>query len=122
MSDAQATDREASPEDQGLKALAVQLADDATAFVVAETSYLQAEFGERAEYAQPAIYAVGFGWALMLGTMLTLPFAIILMLAPIIGIVWAVVLVSGGSLLVGRLLALFGMRRIKASLKPKDER
>ncbi|MBK7285043.1 MAG: phage holin family protein [Sphingomonadales bacterium] len=122
MSDAQATDREASPEDQGLKALAVQLADDATAFVVAETSYLKAEFGERAEYAQPAIYAVGFGWALMLGTMLTLPFAIILMLAPIIGIVWAVVLVSGGSLLVGRLLALFGMRRIKASLKPKDER
>ena len=122
MSDAQATDREASPEDHGLKALAVQLADDATAFVVAETSYLKAEFGERAEYAQPAIYAVGFGWALMLGTMLTLPFAIILMLAPIIGIVWAVVLVSGGSLLVGRLLALFGMRRIKASLKPKDER
>ena len=122
MSDAQATDREASPEDQGLKALAVQLADDATAFVVAETSYLKAEFGERAEYVQPAIYAVGFGWALMLGTMLTLPFAIILMLAPIIGIVWAVVLVSGGSLLVGRLLALFGMRRIKASLKPKDER
>ncbi|MBK6491515.1 MAG: phage holin family protein [Sphingomonadales bacterium] len=122
MSDAQATDREASPEDQGLKALAVQLADDATAFVVAETSYLKAEFGERAEYAQPAIYAVGFGWALMLGTMLTLPFALILMLAPIIGIVWAVVLVSGGSLLVGRLLALFGMRRIKASLKPKDER
>ncbi len=122
MSDAQATDREASPDDQGLKALAVQLADDATAFVVAETSYLKAEFGERAEYAQPAIYAVGFGWALMLGTMLTLPFALILMLAPIIGIVWAVVLVSGGSLLVGRLLALFGMRRIKASLKPKDER
>ena len=122
MSDAQATDRQASPEDQGLKALAVQLADDATAFVVAETSYLKAEFGERAEYAQPAIYAVGFGWALMLGTMLTLPFAIILMLAPIIGIVWAVVLVTGGSLLVGRLLALFGMRRIKASLKPKDER
>lgn len=122
MSDAQATDRQASPEDQGLKALAVQLADDATAFVVAETSYLKAEFGERAEYAQPAIYAVGFGWALMLGTMLTLPFAIILMLAPIIGIAWAVVLVSGGSLLVGRLLALFGMRRIKASLKPKDER
>ena len=122
MSDAQATDCQASPEDQGLKALAVQLADDATAFVVAETSYLKAEFGERAEYAQPAIYAVGFGWALMLGTMLTLPFALILMLAPIIGIVWAVVLVSGGSLLVGRLLALFGMRRIKASLKPKDER
>ena len=122
MSDAQATDREASPEDQGLKSLAVQLADDATAFVVAETTYLKAEFGERAEYAQPAIYAVGFGWALMLGTMLTLPFAIILMLAPVIGIIWAVVLVSGGSLLVGRLLALFGMRRIKASLKPRDER
>jgi hypothetical protein len=48
MSDAQATDRQASPEDQGLKALAVQLADDATAFVVAETSYLKAELGERA--------------------------------------------------------------------------
>ena len=46
MSDAQATDRQASPEDQGLKALAVQLADDATAFVVAETSYLKAEFVE----------------------------------------------------------------------------
>jgi|CXWL01.1.fsa_nt_gi hypothetical protein len=108
--------------DPGLKELAVQLADDATAFVVAETSYLKAELGERAGYAQPAIYAVGFGWALMLGTMLTLPFAIILVLAPRIGIVWAVVAVSGGSLVIGRLLALFGMRRIKASLKPRDER
>ena len=34
----------------------------------------------------------------------------------------AKILVSGGSLLIGRLLALFGMRRIKASLKPRDER
>lgn len=122
MADAQAPDRETPVEDPGLKALAVQLADDAAAFVAAETSYLKAELGERAEYAQPAIYAVGFGWALMLGTMLTLPFAIILMLAPMIGIVWAVLLVSGGSLLVGRLLAQFGIRRIKASLKPRDER
>lgn len=32
--------------DPGLKELAVQLADDATAFVVAETSYLKAELGE----------------------------------------------------------------------------
>ena len=54
--------------------------------------------------------------------MLTLPFALILMLAPVIGIVWAVVAVSGGALVIGRLLALFGMRRIKASLKPRDER
>lgn len=122
MADAPRPDLETSPGDPGLKALAVQLADDATAFVVAETSYLKAELGERAGYAQPAIYAVGFGWALMLGTMLTLPFALILMLAPLIGIVWAVVAVSGGSLLIGRLLALFGMRRIKASLKSRDER
>lgn len=122
MPEAPAPELEARPEDPGLKALAVQLADDATAFVVAETTYLKAELGERAEYAQPAIYAVGFGWALMLGTMLTLPFAIILMLAPLIGIVWAVVAVSGGALVIGRLLALFGMRRIKASLKPRDER
>jgi len=122
MSDAPAPEIEVRPEDPGLKALAVQLADDATAFVVAETSYLKAELGERAGYAQPAIYAVGFGWALMLGTMLTLPFAIIMMLAPVIGIVWAVVAVSGGALVIGRLLALFGMRRIKASLKPRDER
>lgn len=122
MADAPPSEVEVGPGDPGLKELAVQLADDATAFVVAETSYLKAELGERAEYAQPAIYAVGFGWALMLGTMLTLPFALILMLAPVIGIVWAVVAVSGGALVIGRLLALFGMRRIKASLKPKDER
>ncbi len=114
--------RDEGPEDQGLKALAVQLADDATAFVVAETSYLKAELGERAEYAQPALYAVGFGWAVMLGTMLTLPFALILILEPLIGIVWAVVAVSGGSLVLGRLLVLFGMRRLKASLKPRGER
>jgi hypothetical protein len=122
MADAPLPESETGPGDPGLKELAVQLADDATAFVVAETSYLKAELGERAEYAQPAIYAVGFGWALMLGTMLTLPFALILMLAPVIGIVWAVVAVSGGALVIGRLLALFGMRRIKASLKPRDER
>ncbi len=122
MADASLPESETGPGDPGLKELAVQLADDATAFVVAETSYLKAELGERAEYAQPAIYAVGFGWALMLGTMLTLPFALILMLAPVIGIVWAVVAVSGGALVIGRLLALFGMRRIKASLKPRDER
>lgn len=122
MSDAQAPERTTGPDDQGLKALAVQLADDATAFVVAETSYLKAEFGERAEYAQPAIYAVGFGWAVMLGTILTLPYALILILAPVIGTVWAVVAVSGGSLIIGRFLVAFGMRRIKAALKPRDER
>lgn len=122
MAEAPLSEVETGPGDPGLKALAVQLADDATAFVVAETSYLKAEFGERAGYAQPAIYAVGFGWALMLGTMLTLPFALILMLSPVIGIVWAVVAVSGGALVIGRLLAVFGMRRIKASLKPRDER
>ena len=120
MSDAQATDRQASPEDQGLKALAVQLADDATAFVVAETSYLKAEFGERAEHI---IATHGSSLAAIVMEPASPPRILgILMLAPIIGIVWAVVLVSGGSLLVGRLLALFGMRRIKASLKPKDER
>ncbi|WP_219892853.1 phage holin family protein [Aquisediminimonas profunda] len=122
MTDAQAPERTTGPEDQGLKALAVQLADDATAFVVAETSYLKAEFGERAEYAQPAIYAVGFGWAVMLGTILTLPYALILILAPMIGTVWAVVAVSGGSLIIGRFLVAFGMRRIKAALKPREER
>ena len=122
MSEAPTSEVQTGQGDPGLKALAVQLADDATAFVVAETSYLKAELGERAEYAQPAIYAVGFGWALMLGTMLTLPFALILILEPVIGIVWAVVAVSGGALVIGRLLALFGMRRIKASLKPRDER
>lgn len=122
MTEAPLSEVETGPGDPGLKALAVQLADDATAFVVAETSYLKAELGERAGYAQPAIYAVGFGWALMLGTMLTLPFAIILMLSPVIGIIWAVVAVSGGALVIGRLLAVFGMRRIKASLKPRDER
>lgn len=113
---------EERPDDPGLKELAVQLADDATAFVVAETAYLKAELGERAGYAQPALYAVGFGWALMIGTMLTLPFAIILMLAPLIGIVWAVIAVSGGSLLIGRLAVAFGMRRFKASFKPREER
>lgn len=122
MDDASRPGLENSLDDPGLKALAVQLADDATAFVVAETGYLKAELGERAGYAQPALYAVGFGWAVMLGTALTLPFAIILMLSPLIGIVWSVVAVSGGSLLIGRLLVAFGMRRIKASLKPKDER
>lgn len=122
MSEAPTSEVQTGQGDPGLKALAVQLADDATAFVVAETTYLKAELGERAEYAQPAIYAVGFGWALMLGTMLTLPFALILILEPVIGIVWAVAAVSGGALVIGRLLALFGMRRIKASLKPRDER
>ena len=122
MADKPASEFEVIPEQPGLKELASKLADDATAFVAAETGYLKAELGERAEYAMPAIYAVGFGWAVMLGTMLTLPFALILMLAPLIGIVWAVIAVSGGSLVLGRLLVLFGMRRLKASLKPREER
>lgn len=122
MADAPIPEFEEIPEKPGLRELASRLTDDAMAFVVAETNYLKAEFGERAGYARPAVYAVGFGWAMMIGTMITLPLAAIMMLAPRIGIIWAVIAVSGGSLLLGRLLVLFGMRRIRAALKPPEER
>ena len=122
MTDAHIPEFEDVPEKPGLKELASQLTDDVTAFVVAETNYLRAELDERVGYAHLAFYAVGFGWAMMLGTMITLPLAAIMMLGPFIGIVWAVITVSGGSLLVGRLLVWLGMRRIKASLKSREER
>lgn len=122
MADDVAPELDVIPEKPGLKELASQLADDATAFVAAETGYLKAELGERVGYAQPALYAVGFGWAVMIGAMVTLPFGIMMILAPHIGIVWAVVAVTGGSLAIGRLLVMFGMRRLKASLKSREER
>ena len=122
MADAPIPQFEDAPEKPGLVELASQLTDDVTAFVTAETGYLKAEFGERAGHARPAIYAVGLGGAMMIGTMMTLPLALIMILAPLIGIVWAVFAVSGGSLLIGRLLIGFGIRRIKAALKSRDAR
>lgn len=122
MSEPPAPDEELSPEEPGLKDLITQLGDDAVAFVKAETNYLKAELDDRGRHSRPALYALGFGWATMFGTMITLPFALIMMLTPQIGVVWAVLLVSGGSLLGGRALIWFGWRRLKKAIKWSEER
>lgn len=127
MGEAAAPDTETISEDPGaaepgLKDLVAQLGDDAIAFVRAETEYLKAQIDDRGRSSRPALYALGFGWATMFGTMITLPFALILMLTPYLGPIWSVILVSGGSLVGGRALIWFGWRRLKKALKGTEER
>ena len=126
MDEARAPDIEEHPdgpdrEEPGLRELVAQLGEDAIAFVQAETEYLKAEIDDRGRSSRPALYALGFGWATMFGTMVTLPFALILMLTPYLGPVWSVILVSGGSLIGGRALIWFGWRRLKKAIKGTEE-
>lgn len=126
MDEARAPDIEEIPEnpgsdEPGLRELVAQLGDDAVAFVRAETDYLKAQLDDRGRSSRPALYALGFGWATMFGTMITLPFALILMLTPYLGPVWSVILVSGGSLAGGRALIWFGWRRLKKAIKGTED-
>ncbi len=126
MDEATAPDIEDTPdgsgrEEPGLMDLVAQLGDDAIAFARAETEYLKAQIDDRGRSSRPALYALGFGWATMFGTMITLPFALILMLTPYLGPVWSVILVSGGSLAGGRALIWFGWKRLKKALKGSEE-
>lgn len=119
--DIETVSEEPGPAEPELKDLVIQLSDDAIAFVRAETEYLKAQIDDRGRSSRPALYALGFGWATMFGTMITLPFALILMLTPYLGPVWSVILVSGGSLAGGRALIWFGWRRLKKALKGTEE-
>ena len=122
MSEADAPDAEVVPERPGLKALAGQLGEDATAFAMAEGAYLKAQLGERADYAKPALAWLGIGIALAFGAWMAIPVGVVLALTPLIGAGWALLATIITFSTLAALLVRFGTRRIKAALKRPEER
>ncbi len=122
MSEFDAPDAEVLPERPGLKALASQLGEDATAFAKAEGAYLKAQLGERADYAKPALAAIGIGIALALGVWMAVPVGLMLVLMPLIGAAWALVVTLILFVGLAALLVRFGTNRIKSALKKPEER
>lgn len=105
-----------------LAALFRQLADDARVFAVAETQFVKARIGDGWGYAKPGLIAIGVAIALALGVFIALPIGLMLALAPMIGLIWAVLAVTGGGALLAALMIKFGAGRLKASLKLPEDR
>jgi Putative Actinobacterial Holin-X, holin superfamily III len=107
---------------QPIKALIGDLADDARGYARAETAYLRAQVSERTRYAKPAIFMIGGGVALVLGSLLALPFGLMVVLSPLLTPAGAVAAVTLGLILIGGMLVWAGTRRIKAAFKRPEDR
>lgn len=107
---------------QPIKALIGDLTGDAREFARAEAAYLRAQVSERTSYAKPAIFMIGGGVALVLGSLLALPFGLMVVLSPLLTPAGAVAAVTLGLILIGGVLVWAGTRRIKAALKRPEDR
>ena len=105
----------------GLKALLVQLGEDAKDFARAEADWIRAEAGERADIAKPALLALLVGVGLVFGITTAIPVGVMLLLAPLIGPGLALLASTGAFLLIAGLLFTFGSQRMKVAFKPRDD-
>ncbi len=105
-----------------IKALIAQLASDTGDFARAEAVWLREQAGERWSYALPALAMLGAGTALLIAVVIALPLGLMIALAPYAGGFGAVGLVIAAFLLIGACLLRMGSRRIKAALKPPEDR
>lgn len=121
MTETDAPEIEIETPPPGLKALFVQLGDDAKSFARAEADWLKAEAGERAGIAKPAIAAILVGVALLFGAVMAVPVGIMLILAPIIGAGWAMLASIGLFAAIAGLLFLFASQRLKRAFQPRSQ-
>ncbi len=111
------------PDDRpAIKALIAQLASDTGDFARAEAKWLREQAGERWAYALPALAMLGTGIALLIAVGVALPLGLMFALAPHIGAFAALGLVLAGFLVLGAVLLRLGSRRIKATLRPPEDR
>ncbi len=106
----------------GLGALLGQLADDSRAFARAEFAFLRAEAGERVTHAVPGIALLVISIALALGTIGAMLVGLILLLATLLGLGWAVALVCGLASASAFACYRIGIARLRNALKTKEER
>jgi putative flippase GtrA len=110
------------PEQKSIAALLSQLVDDTGNFARAEIAYFRAEAGERVDYAIPGLLLLLCAAALGMGTLVALLTGLVLWLAPITGAGLAAIIVSafggGCAFIAGKI----GIKRLRSTLKAKDDR
>ena len=122
MNETPASDVDASSNRPTLANLFIDLMRDANSFARAEMIYLKAQAGERAQYAVPGIIMIGVAIAIAMGVLMAVPVALILLLAPQIGMAWALGVVTLAGLVLAAILIQFGVRRIKSVFKRPENR
>ena len=99
-----------------------QLAGDAKDFARSEAVYLRAQFGERTNFAKPALVSLCIGGGIIFGSAIALPIGVMMALTPWLGAIGATVAVVLTSVLAGGLLIIWGIHRLKAALKRPENR
>lgn len=105
-----------------LASLFVDVTRDATNFAKAEIAYFKAQADERAQYALPAFIMIGVAVAIATGVLMAVPVGLMLLLAPLIGLGWALPTVTVVGILVAYATIMLGTRRLKAVLKSPEDR
>jgi hypothetical protein len=100
-------------EKPSIAALLTQLGDDATGFARAEMRFLQAQAGERASIAVPAMFMLAASGVLMLAVMVAVMIAALFVIAPVTGMPVAAFIVIASSALVAFLLYRAGRERMR---------
>lgn len=120
--DTQTVPQEAIDPRPALSSLFVDLMRDANEFAKAEMAYLKAQAGERAHYAMPGFIMIGVAIAVATGVLMAIPVGCVLLLAPLIGVGWALLAVSIAGLLLAYAMIKLGSRRLKAVFKSPEDR
>jgi ABC-type siderophore export system fused ATPase/permease subunit len=100
-------------EKPGIAALLGQLSDDATNFAKAEMRLLQAQAGERASIAIPALFMLAASGVLMLAIVVAVVIAALFVLAPFTGMAIAALIVIIVSGVIAYLLFRAGRERMR---------
>jgi hypothetical protein len=116
MSDTPVTEKPA------VAALLGDLASDAKGFARAEAAYFRAQLGERTAYAKPALAMIGIGAGLIIGVAIAVPIGLVLALSPLVGTFASLAIVTIAGTALGALLLIWGTKRIKAAVKPPEQR
>ena len=114
---------EAEPEERPtIAALFGQLVDDGRTFATAEVAYLKAQAGERASYALPGLAMIGVAVALSFGAIIAGLIGLMLWIATVTALGWAVLIVTVIAALLCFILIRLGTARLRGSLKSRDAR
>jgi hypothetical protein len=114
---------EAQPSDkQPLTALIGQIVDDTRSFARDEIAFLQAQAGERAQFATPGIISAAVAVALGMGALIAFLVGLTIWLATIINAGLAAMIVAVVALLAAVAAWQWGTGRLRKALKSRDER
>ncbi len=122
FADPELADEVSRTERPTIAALFGQLVDDSRTFATAELAYLKAQAGERASYALPGLAMIGVAMALSFAVIVAGLIGLMVWLATITPLGWAVLIVTATAALVCLILVRVGTARLRGSLKSRDTR